>query len=191
MREGHREAAVVFETGICEADPPGSVLVLDPGGETYREALYTDLDPDEARRLSGTEHVEARARSLEHLSSALSDYRDLRITQLRFKVLASDLARGWGDRDKILYVNYPRFTNLDEPALPRLARIQRLQRATSEIDLRDAGDLIDPMRVILDDFALWSLRRAIEITGTGRMEGMKAVRPGLTPGQVVQTVDDV
>lgn len=181
----------VFLTGIYEADPPGSILVLNPGGETYREVLYTDLDPVEARRLSGIEHVEPRKRFLEHLSSALSDYRNLRITQLRFKALASDLARGWGDRDKTLYVNYPRFTNLNEPALPRLAWIQRLQRATSEIDLRDAGDLIDPMRMILDDFALKNLRRAIEITGTGLMEGMKAVRPGLTTKQVMETVDYV
>jgi len=181
----------VFLTGIYDATPPGSVLVLNPGGSTYREILYTDLDPGEARRLSGIEHIFPRERLLEHLSSALTDYRNLRITQLRFKEVASDLARGWGDEGKILYVNYPRVTNLNEPALPRLAFVERLRAATSELNVRDAGDLLDPMRMVLDDFALKNIRRAIEITGQGLMEGMKVARPGLTTRQVMETVDYV
>lgn len=181
----------VFLTGVYDADPPGSVLVLNPGGSTYREVLYTDLDAEEARRLSGIEHVFARERFLEHLSSALTDYRNLRITQLRFKEVASDLARGWGDDGKILYVNYPRVTNLNEPPTPRLAFVERLRAATSELDVRDAGDLLDPMRMVLDDFALKNLRRAVEITGAGLVEGMKVARPGLTTRQVMETVDYV
>jgi Xaa-Pro aminopeptidase len=181
----------VFLTGIYEAEPPGSILVLNPGGEEYREVLYTDLDPEEARRLSGLEHVFPRDRFLEHLSSALSDFRNLRITQLRFKAVASDLARGWGDDDKILYLNYPRFTNLNEPSTGRLDFVDRLRQATSELDLRDAGDLLDPMRMILDDFAMKNVLRAIEITGEGLMEGMKAARPGLSTKEVMETVDYV
>ncbi len=181
----------VFLTGIYDAAPPGSVLVLNPGGETYREILYTDVDPEEARRLSGIEHVFPRSLFLEHLSSALSDYRNLRITQLRFKPVASDMARGWGDSEKLLYLNYPRFTNLNEPANPRLAFVARLRDATSELEIRDAGDLLDPMRMALDDFAMKNLRRAVEITRKGLMEGMKGARPGLTTRQVMETVDYV
>ncbi len=179
----------VFLTGIYDAAPPGSVLVLNPGGTTYREILYTDLDPAEARGLSGVEHVFPRDAFLEHLSSALTDFRNLRITQLRFKPVPSDLARGWGDSRKILYVNYPRVTNLSEPAQPRLAFVERLREATSELDVRDAGDLLDRQRMILDDFALKNVRRAVEITGKGIMEGMKLARPGLTTRQVTETVD--
>lgn len=181
----------VFLTGLYDTPPPGSVLVLNPDGATYREILYTDDDPEETSRLSGIEHVFPRERFLEHLSSALSDYRNLRITQLRFKAVASDLALGWGDGEKILYVNYPRFTNLNEPANPRLAFVKRLREATSELAVRDAGDLLDPMRMVLDDFAMKNLRRAIEITGKGLMEGMKVARPGLTTRQVMETVDYV
>lgn len=181
----------VFLTGIYESAPPGSVLVLNPDGETFRELLYTDLDPDEARRRSGIEHVFPRHRFLEHLSSALTDYRNLRITQLRFKEVASDLARGWGNDHKVLYVNYPRFTNLDEPATPRLAFVERLRAATSELDVRDAGHLLDPMRMVLDDFAMKNLLAAIEITRAGLMEGMKVARRGLTTRQVMETVDYV
>lgn len=181
----------VFLTGIYDAAPPGSILILNPGGSTYRELLYTDLDPAKASRLSGIEHVFPRDRFLEHLSSALTDYRNLRITQLRFKEVASELARGWGDDEKILYVNYPRVTNLKEPPLPRLAFVERLRAATSELDVRDAGDLLDRMRMVLDDFALNNVRRAIGITGQGLVEGMKAARPGLTTRQVMETVDYV
>jgi len=181
----------VFLTGIYDPQPPGHVLVLNPGGETYREVLYTDMDAEEARRLSGVEHVFPRDRFLEHMSSALTDYRNLRITQLRFKEVASDFSRGWGDDDKALYLNYPRFSNLDEPASPRLDFIDRLRAATGELDVRDAGDLLDPMRMTADDFALKNLRRAIEITGLGLQEGMKTARPGLTTLQVMHTVDHV
>lgn len=179
----------IFLTGIYDAPPGGSVLVLNPDGDTYKEILYTDDDPEEMRRLSGIEHVFSRDRFLEDLSSALSDYRNLRITQLRFKPVASDMAKGWGEAEKVLYLNYPRFTNLNEPANPRLAFVDRLREATSELVLRDAGDLLDPMRMVLDDFAMKNLRRAIEITGKGVMEGMKVSRPGLTTLQVMETVD--
>ena len=104
---------------------------------------------------------------------------------------ASDIAKGWGESEKLLYVNYPRFTNLNEPANPRLAFITRLKKATSELVFRDAGDLLDPMRMVLDDFAMQNLRRAIEITGKGLQEGMKAARPGLSTLEVMQTVDYV
>ena len=175
----------VFLTGIYDAQPPGHVLVLNPGGDTYREVLYTDMDPAAASRLSGIDHVFPRDRFLEHMSSALNDYRNLRITQLRFKEVASDFARGWGNDDKILYVNYPRFTNLNEPRNPRLDFVERMQAATSELIVRDAGDLLDPMRMIIDDFGMKNLKRAIEITGQGLMEGMKTAEPGLTSLQAV------
>ncbi|MFT4767754.1 MAG: Xaa-Pro aminopeptidase [Glaciecola sp.] len=181
----------VFLTGIYDSHPPGHVLVLNPGGTEYQEVLYTDMDPQEASRLSGISHVFPRARFLEHMSSALTDYRNLRITQLRFKEVASDYALGWDDGDKALYLNYPRFSNLSEPAGPRLAFVERLQSATSELDLRDAGDLLDPMRMIIDDFAMQNLRRAIDITGQGLMQGMMVAKPGLTTLQVMHSVDYV
>lgn len=180
----------VFLTGIYDAHPPGHILVLNPGGDTYKEVLYTDMDPAEATRLSGVKHVFPRARFLEHMSSALTDYRNLRITQLRFKEVPSDYAKGWGDKGKKpLFVNYPRFENLNEPASPRLDFVERIKAATSEVDVRDAGNILDPMRMIIDDFGRKNLDRAIAITGLGLMEGMKMAKPGLTTLQVMHTVD--
>lgn len=181
----------VFLTGIYDAHSPGHVLVLNPEGETYQEVLYSDLPADEVTRLSGIAHVFPRAKFLEHMSSAISDYRNLRITQLRFKEVASDYARGWGDQNKVMYLNYPRFTNLNEPPTPRLKFIDRLRAATAELDVRDAGDLLDPMRMILDNFAIKNLRRAIAITGQGLMQGMRIAKPGLSTLQVMHSVDYV
>lgn len=181
----------VFLTGIYDSHPPGHILVLNPGGQRFKEVLYTDMDAAEATRLSGIAHVFPRARFLQHMSSALSDYRNLRITQLRFKEVESDYALGWGDDNKLLYLNYPRFTNLNEPPSPRLAFVDRLRAATSELTLRDAGDLLDPMRMIIDEFAMQNLRRAIAITGQGLMQGMKIAKPGLTTLQVMHSVDYV
>ena len=47
------------------------------------------------------------------------------------------------------------------------------------------------MRMVLDEFAMKNLRRAVEITRKGLMEGMKLARPGLTTLQVMETVDYV
>jgi Xaa-Pro aminopeptidase len=181
----------VFLTGIYDAHPPGHILVLNPGGATYKEILYTDLEPKEATRLSGIVHVFPRARFLEHMSSALTDFRNLRITQLRFKEVASDLSRGWGDKEKPLYVNYPRFDNLNEPPHHRLAFVDRIRASTSEVQVRDASDILDPMRMIIDRFGRRNLDQAIAITGLGLQEGMRIAKPGLTTLQVMQSVDYV
>jgi Xaa-Pro aminopeptidase len=69
--------------------------------------------------------------------------------------------------------------------------VDRLRESTAELDVRDAGDLLDPMRMVLDDFALKNLMRAIEITRQGLQEGMKLARPGLTTRQVMESVDYV
>ncbi|HEX4932706.1 MAG TPA: hypothetical protein VFV33_05960, partial [Gemmatimonadaceae bacterium] len=147
-----------YYTGLARSRPPGSVLVLNPRGETYRELLYTSDDVRAVKELTGMTHVFPYERFLEDLSSALTDFRNLRITQLRFKPVASDLARGWGDARKVLWFNYPRFTNLNEPSNPRLALVTRLREASPEIEVRDAGDVIDRQRMIHDAFSLAAIR---------------------------------
>ncbi len=181
----------VFLSGIYDTVPPGHILVLNPGGKQYKEILYTDMSPYEAARLSGVKYVFPRAKFLEHMSSAITDYRNLRITQLRFKEVASDLSLGWGDGEKLLYVNYPHIDNLGEPPAPRLAFLDRIRATTSEVVFKDAAEIIDPMRVILDPFARKNMDRSIAITRAGLMEGMKFAKPGLTTLQVMETVDYV
>lgn len=178
-----------YLTGLDGSRPPGSVLVLNPGGDTYREILYTSEDVDWIRKTTGIEHVFPYERFLEDLSSALTDFRNLRITQLRFKPVASDIARGWGNGLKPVYFNYPRFTNLNEPPNPRLALASKLRDASPEIAMRDSADLLDPLRMIQDAYGLAQLRRAITITGRGLMEAMRAARPGLTTKELMELAD--
>ncbi len=178
-----------YLTGLDHPTPPGSVLVLNPSGETHREILYTADDIEFIKQVTGLEHVFPHSQFIEDLSSAITDFRNLRITQLRFKPIASDLARGLGDDRKVIYLNYPRFTNLNEPSHPRFAFVSRLREASPEIEMRDAGDLLDRLRMIQDEYGLAQLRRAVEITGKGLMEAMKLARPGLTTKQVMETAD--
>ncbi|CAN5680889.1 aminopeptidase P family protein [soil metagenome] len=181
----------LYLTGIDTVPPPGAVLVLNPRGTSHREVLYTAGDVDEAKKQTGIEHVFRHDRFLEDLSSALTDFRNLRITQLRFKPVASDFSRGWGEGQKVVYFNYPRFTNLNEPANPRLGLVAKLQEASPKIEMRDAADILDRMRMIQDDYALAQLRRAIDITGKGLMEAMRVARPGLTTREVMEVADFV
>jgi len=179
----------LYLTGIPRVPPPGSVLVLNPRGRTYRELLYTSGNVDEVKQETGLQHVFPQAQFLEDLSSALTDFRNLRITQRRFKPVASDLSRGWGEGKKVVYFNYPRFTNLHEPANPRLSLVSKLRDASPEIEMRDAGDVLDRMRMIQDAYSLTQLRRAIEITGKGLMEAMRIARPGLTTRELMEVAD--
>lgn len=174
----------LYLTGMVKPQLPGSVLVLNPRGETYQEILYTADDVETVKRETGITHVFPHERFLEDLSSAITDFRNLRITQLRFKPVASDISRGWGDGKKVVYFNYPRFTNLHEPSNPRLGLVTRLQEASPEIEMRDAADVLDRLRMIQDAYSLAQLRRAIRITGKGLMEAMRMVRPGLTTREV-------
>jgi Xaa-Pro aminopeptidase len=180
-----------YLTGLDRSRPPGSVLIINPRGETYKEILYTSEDVETVKKATGMPHVFAYEAFLEHLSSAITDFRNLRITQLRFKPVASDISRGWGAGRKVVYFNYPRFTNLNEPSNPRIAFLTRLQEASPEVELRDSADLLDPMRMIQDTYSLAQLRRAIAITGRGLMEAMRAAKPGLTTREVMEIADFV
>jgi Xaa-Pro aminopeptidase len=183
----------IYLTGLESAGPRGSTLVLNPRGETFREILYTSDDPDQIRQETGITQVLPQSRFLDDLSSAITDYRNLRITQLRFKPVASDLSRGLGLEGvrKVIYLNYPRFTNLGEPANPRFALAARLREASPEIELRDSAELLDPLRMIHDEVEIALIRRAVNITAKGLTEAMKVARPGATTKQVAETMDYV
>ena len=142
----------IYLTGVDRVRLPGSTLILNPRGDAYREILYTSDDVERMKRLTGIEHVFPQKQLADDLSSALTDFRNLRITQLRFKPVASDISRGLGvgGTHKVIYWNYPRFTNLSEPTNPRLAIVARLKDASPEVDVRDAGELLDRARMVHD-----------------------------------------
>lgn len=181
----------IYLTGVEGLDSLDSALLLVPGAETPSVVLYTSADIDQIRAFTGIEQVRAYARLEEDLSVALTDYRDWRITQIRRWPLSAALARRWGPKDKVLYLNYPRFMRVGMPEPPRLAFFSKLRRFSPELRLRDAADVLDPIRMRQDAYGLVSLRRAIEITAEGLVEGLSALRPGLREKQVMEAIDFV
>lgn len=185
----------VYLTGLEGLESVGSALLLLPAreGGAQRDwvVLFTPEDPERMRALTGIEDVRPYEELEENLSVAMTDFRDWRITQIRRWPLPADLARSWGRDHKVLYLNYPRFFRLGMPEPERLALFDRFRRFSPEMDLRDAADILDPVRMRQDAWALACLRRAVEITAEGVMEGLRAAAPGMTESEVMETVDYV
>jgi len=182
----------IYLTGIEGLESVRSALLLVPGEDRDWEVLYSSAaDLDAIRRASGIADVRPFAKLEEELSVALTDYRDWRITQIRRWPLPAALARRWGSEQKTLYLNYPRFYRLGMPEPERLAEFDKLRRFSPDVRLRDAADLLDPIRMYHDALGLASLRRAVAITGEGIVEAFRAARPGMTETDVMQMIDFV
>jgi len=192
----------IYLTGVEGLDSYDSALLLLPAsgrpaqGDTDNPdrdwvVLYTSGDLDAMRALTGIDDVRPFARLEEDLSVAMTDYRDWRITQIRRWPLPAALARAWGSTGKVLYLNYPRFFRLGMPEPPRLEIFARLRRFSPDMSLRDSADVLDPIRMYHDAYSLASLRRAVAITREGLVEGLRAIRPGVTETQAMQVMDFV
>ena len=187
----------IYLTGLDGLQSVESALLLLPGQEVDGsprawEVLYSSQpDPESLARVTGIEDVRPFHQLEEDLSVAMTDYRDWRITQIRRWPLPAALARKWGDDQKVLYLNYPRFFRLGMPEPERLSTFDRFRRFSPDMELRDASDVLDRVRMLQDAFALASLRRAVAITGEGIVEGFRAVRSGLTELEVMEMIDFV
>ncbi len=183
----------VYLTGLDGLESLNSALLLLPGrtGGEHWTVLFTSEDPDRMRAITGIEHVRPFEELEENLSVAMTDYRDWRITQIRRWPLPAALARAWGRDHKVLYLNYPRFFRLGMPEPERLALFDRFRRFSPEMELRDAADVLDQVRMLQDAWALACLRRAVEITTEGVLEGLRAAAPGVTESEMMETVDYV
>ena len=180
-----------YLTGLAGLNSVESALLLVPAseGESDWVVLYTAGDPATLRRLTGIAEVRPMAALEQDLSLAMTDIRDWRITQQRRWPLPRALAKRWGNSKKVFYLNYPRFFRLGMPEPERLATFDRFRRFSPEMQLEDAADILDPIRMYHDALALASLRRAVWITGEGIKEGFRAAKPGMTESQVMEIID--
>jgi len=185
----------VFLTGLEGLESVNSALLLVPardgGAEENWVVLFTSGDPARIRALTGIQDVRPYPELEESLSVAMTDYRDWRITQIRRWPLPAALSKTWGRDHKVLYLNYPRFFRLGMAEPERLAIFDRFRRFSPEMELRDASDVMDPVRMLQDAWGLACLRRAVEITTEGTLEGLRAARAGMTESEVMETVDFV
>lgn len=178
----------IYLTGLEGIDAWESALVLAPDAETYSEILYTSQDPEQIQEKTGIEHVYPYELFMEHLSDAITDYSLLRTHQRGSKALASDLSRSLGN-DKNVYFNYQRFLNLAETPPERLDLVNRLRYFSPEVQVKDATDILNRLRMIHDDTEIALLRKASNITVQAFMESAKAVREEMTTQQVAAIVN--
>lgn len=185
----------VFLTGLEGLESVNSAILLLPkregGADRDWVVLFTSQEVERMRSITGIEDVRPYDQLEETLSVAMTDFRDWRITQIRRWPLPADLSRSWGRDHKVLYLNYPRFFRLGMPEPERLALFDRFRRFSPEMELRDAADVMDQVRMLQDAWGLACLRKAVEITREGTLEGLRAVSPGMTESEVMETVDYV
>ncbi len=191
----------IYLSGLDGLDSLDSALLLLPAAPDARGrldgpvkswvVLYTSGDPEALARRTGIDDVRPFAVLENDLSVAMTDFRDWRITQVRRWPLAAALSRAWGERDKVLYLNYPRFFRLGMPEPSRLAEFERIKRFSPEIEARDSADILDQVRMLQDSWSLANLKRAVEITGEGVVEALRAARPGMSEKQVMEVMDFV
>lgn len=191
----------IYLTGLDGLDSLDSALLLVPGDnglpgrldEPVRDwvVLYTSGDPESLSRRTGIADVRPIAVLENDLSVAMTDFRDWRITQVRRWPLAAALSRAWGEADKDLYLNYPRFFRLGMPEPARLEEFERIKRFSPEIVARDSADILDQVRQLQDSWSIANLRRAVDITGDGIVEALRSARAGMTETEVMQVMDFV
>jgi Xaa-Pro aminopeptidase len=173
----------IYFTGL---ETPNSTLILCPGSEEFSEILYIDGDQEKIRETTGIAHVFPVKNLSPDLSNAFSDFSQLRFTQRRFKPLPSEISRILynNGRKKIIYFNFPRFVNLDEPPPKRLEFIHRFVYFSPKYEIRDVSELIDRLRMYKDAHEIKLLRKAAQISGEGMIECMKSAVPGMTEEQL-------
>jgi Xaa-Pro aminopeptidase len=180
----------IFLTGL---ETPGSTLILCPGSKEAPEILYINGDLDRVKKETGIEHVYPPGGLMPDLSNAYTDFKQFRYTQRRFKPLPSEIARVLQNNDgkKIIYFNFPRFVNLDEPPPERLELIHRIAYFSPKYEIRDASDYLDQLRMYQDDYAIEQLRKATRISGEAMIEAMRSAHPGMNEEQLRSTFNYV
>jgi Xaa-Pro aminopeptidase len=191
----------IYLTGLDGLESLDSALLLVPAAVDAagrldepprdRVVLFTSGDPVALTRRTGIDDVRPFAELEHELSVAMTDFRDWRITQVRRWPLAAALSRAWGENKKVLYLNYPRFFRLGEPEPSRLETFARLQRFSPELEVRDSADILDRIRMRHDSWSLANLRRAVDITGDGIVEALRAARAGMSETEVMEIMDFV
>lgn len=191
----------IYLTGLDGIQSLDSALLLLPAAldaegrldEPVRSwvVLYTSGDPESISRRTGIDDVRPLGVLENDLSVAMTDFRDWRITQVRRWPLAAALSRAWGDTEKVLYLNYPRFFRLGMPQPSRLEEFERIKRYSPEMRVRDSADILDQVRMLQDSWSLANLRRAVEITRDGVVEALGAARPGMSEKEVMEVMDFV
>jgi len=173
----------IFLTGLETSD---STLVICPKSEQFPEILYIKGDPEKLRERTGIEHIFPPEKLLHDISNAYTDFSLLRYTQRIWKPLPTEISRILYNNSgkKVIYFNFPRFVNLNEPPPKRLEFIKRIEYFSPKYEIRDISDFLDTLRMYHDDYGIQQLRRATRISGEAMIECMKSAVPGMSKDQL-------
>ena len=180
-----------YLTGLEGLNSLDSALLLLPTPDKQWAVLYTSADVQVIKTVTGIEDVRPYGRLEEDVSAGLTDYRDMRITQIRRWPLPAALAKAFGRHDKVPVSELPAVPPPGHARAAAAGVFDRFRRFSPELQLRDSAEILDPVRMFHDSYSLSSLRRAVQITGEGIVEGLRAVRPGMTEAQVMEIMDFV
>ncbi len=173
----------IYLTGIEAAN---ATLILCPGSKEYPEILYVRGNHEKIKKVSGIEHIFPLENILEDLSNAYTDFSLLRYTQRIRKPLPSEISKILYNpgKKKIIYFNFPRFVNLAESPPQRLLFINKFKLFSPEYEIRDVSYHLNSLRMYHDEFGIYQLRQAVNITGAAIIECMKSTKPGMTEAQL-------
>ncbi len=90
----------IYLTGVEGFDSFDSALLLLPTEDGSRVVLYTSTELERIRQMTGIDEIEPYNKLEEHLSVALTDYRDWRITQIRRHSIAGALSKKMGQEEQ-------------------------------------------------------------------------------------------
>lgn len=163
-------------TGIV--DEPDAVLILAPGERNVREVLLLPSRNQEAERWN---HERLALGSEVERRSGFQ--RVLRSSSLGS--ILTDLA----SRHKELHFLGP-VVGADSPVPKVLDLYGRVAQRVPGVKTTDNSKLLASMRVVKEARELEMIRKAVAATGSGHLAGMRAVRPGMTEGQLKDVIEN-
>jgi len=140
-------------------NPPGETIVfIEPTDQTRSVWIGEHLSKEAVLNISEADRVEDRNLLEKYLPTFLSGIKTLYLQ----------------------YTNIP----LSTPLTSELTLVKKIKERFPDITIRNAHDIISPVRYIKEPQEIEWIKKAIEITGEAMMEAARALKPGMLELQV-------
>lgn len=157
-------------TGIV--DEPGAILVLAPTERTFREFLLLPARNPEIERWD----VERMP-----LGAALESRTGIARVSRTGNI--GGLVTGLASRSKTLHFMGP-IVSASAPVPKAMELYGKVMARVPGVSMKDDSGLLPALRIVKEPRELDLIRKATAATGQGHLAAMKAVRPGMTEGEL-------
>ncbi|MET0137464.1 MAG: aminopeptidase P N-terminal domain-containing protein, partial [Sphingobium sp.] len=163
-------------TGIV--DEPGAILVLAPTERTFKEFLLLpsrnpEIERWDVERLPLGSLLEARTG----------------IARVSRTGNLGGLVTSLAERSKVLHFMGP-IVGTSAPVPKALELYGKVMQRVPGCSMKDDSGLIPSLRIVKEAREIDLIRKATNATAQGHIAAMKAVRPGMTEGQLKQILED-